>query len=94
MKIQVDGKEIFGLSEVQEQVIMNDIQEELFYDDMCRRLEYVLTHKYEQCFERLKKEWESKLAERVSSIPTNKDELAKLIFSQTDYKNRSQRERE
>lgn len=94
MKINVDNQQIFELTEIQKKVIKNDIPDEIFHDDMCRRLEYILTHKYERCFERLKKEWEPKLAERVDSIPTSKDSFAQLVFSQPDYKNRTQKDAE
>jgi hypothetical protein len=61
---------------------------------MKRRLHWVLTHKLECCFERLKKEWEPKLkANGVKMIPTDPEEFAELVFSQPDYENRSQRER-
>ena len=44
---------------------------------------------------RLKDEWEPKLkAAGVKSIPLDDDELAELIFSQSDYKNRSARDLE
>ena len=92
MKISVDDKELFRLSEIQKQVIKNDIHNEIFEDDMKRRLQYILTHKYERCFDRLKQEWLPKLASRVDSVPTNEEELAKLIFSQSDYKSRAERE--
>ncbi len=59
---------------------------------MKRRLQYILTHKYERCYERLKKEWEPKLATRMPSVPTDHEALANLIFSQPDYKDRSQRD--
>lgn len=85
MKISVDDKVLFTLSDTQKRVIMNDINEDLFKEDMCRRLQYVLEHKYERCFERLKAEWEPKLASRVDSLPTNKDAFAKLVFSQQEY---------
>ena len=102
MKISVDDQEVFRLSETQKKVIKNDIQEEVFDADMKRRLEYILMHKYERCFERLKAEWcnsspgqQSKLEKNgVSSIPTNPDQLAELIFTQQNYKNRSKRESE
>ena len=94
MKISVNDTKLFELSEVQKKVIMNDIQEETFHEDMCRRLEYILTHKYERCFERLKKEWEPKLKERgIDMIPTNEERFAELVFSQEDYQNRSTREK-
>jgi len=92
MKISIDDQELFTISETQKKVIKNDIQEEIFDEDMKRRIKYIIMHKYEQCFDRLKKEWEPKLAQVMSSIPTNADELAELIFSQPDYKNRSKRE--
>ena len=92
MKISVDDQEVFRLSETQKKVIMNDVLEDIFDADMKRRLEWVLKHKYERCFERLKNEWSLKLAQRMPSIPTNPDQLAELIFSQPDYKNRSARE--
>lgn len=92
MKISVDDKELFSLSETQKKVIMNDIAEDIFEEDMKRRLQYILIHKYERCMEKLKKEWEQKIKHRVSSIPTDDAALAELIFSQPEYKSRSQRD--
>lgn len=95
MKISVDDQELFRLSETQKKVIKNDIHEDIFDEDMKRRLQWVLTHKYERCFERLKKEWDPKLAANgVSMIPTNPDAYAELVFAQPSYKNRSKREKD
>lgn len=95
MKISVDGRDLFTLSETQKKVIRDEVQDEIFESDMKRRLQYILTHKYEQCFKRLKEEWEPKLrANGVKMIPTDPDEFAELVFAQPNYKNRSQRERE
>lgn len=92
MKISVNDQELFTLSETQKKVIKNDIQADIFDDDMKRRLQYILMHKYERCLERLKKEWLPKLAERMPTVPTNDEQLAQLIFSQPDYKDRTQRD--
>ena len=92
MKISVDDKELFSINEIQKRVIMNEISEDIFEEDMMRRLLYVISHKYEQCFERLKKEWEPKLALRVSSLPTNKEEFARLVFAQPEYCSRKVRD--
>lgn len=100
MKIKVDEKDVFELSPIQCKVICNDIHEDEFDKDMKRRLEYILMHKYERCFERLKAEWcssqvgeKSKLQKNgVKSIPTDPDELAELIFSQPNYQSRKKRE--
>lgn len=98
MKISVDcpcEQKLFELSETQKLVIKNDIHEDEFDADMKRRLEYILKHKYERCFDRLKKEWEPKLAASgVKSLPVDKDEFAQMVFAQPEYKNRKQREAE
>lgn len=93
MKISVNDKELFSLNETQKKVICNDICSDEFDADMCRRLQYILMHKYERCFERLKKEWDSKLAANgVQMIPTDKDAYAQLVFSQPNYKDRKARD--
>lgn len=93
MKVHVDGKLVVELNDTKKKVIKNDILEDIFQQDMERRVNWVLSHKYERCFDRLKREWEPKLKERVQSIPTDPDSLAELIFSQPDYQSRSQREK-
>ena len=92
MKISVNDQELFQLSETQKKVICNDIHDDEFDVDMKRRLQYILAHKYERCMERLKSEWLPKLKQRLTSIPTSDEELAKIILSQPDYKCRKDRE--
>lgn len=93
MKISVDDQELFRLSETKKKVIKNDIREDVFDSDMRRRLHYILNHKYEECFKRLKAEWEPKLkAAGVQSIPLDEEQFAELVFSRPEYKNRSQRD--
>lgn len=93
MKISINDQELFTLSEVQKQVIKNDINADVFDEDMKRRLQYILCHKYERCFTRLKAEWDKKLAENgVDMIPSNPDRYAELVFSQPNYKCKKTRE--
>lgn len=92
MKISVDGEDLYTLSETQKKVIQNDIHSDEFVNDMKRRLHWVLNHKYERCFERMKQEWMPKLSQRMGSVPTNEAQLAELIMSQPDYKGRKARE--
>ena len=95
MKISVNDKEVFSLSEIQEKVIQNDIPSSYFEEDMKRRLQYILMHKYEECFKRLKSEWEPKLkALGVQSIPLNDEAFATLVFSRPEYKDRQSRDLE
>jgi hypothetical protein len=93
MKISVNDQELFTLSETQKQIIKNDIHADIFDEDMNRRLKYILMHKYERCFARLKSEWDQKLiANGVKSVPTDPDEYAQLVFSQPNYLDRKARE--
>lgn len=93
MQVHVDGKKVLELNNTKKKVIKNDIHEDEFQADMERRVAWVLSHKYERCFERLKKEWEPKLkASGVQAIPTDDDAFAELVFSHPEYKNRKQRE--
>lgn len=92
MKIKVNDKELFELSDIQKQVIQNDISSDVFEDDMKRRLKWVLMHKYEQCFKRLKAEWDGKLlANGVTMVPTQPDEYAALVFEQPNYQDAKKR---
>ena len=92
MKIKVNDEEIFELSETQKKVICYNINEDEFEEDMKQRLEYIITHKYERCLDRLKNEWVPKLSGRFDMIPTKPEELCNLIFSQHDYCSRKKRD--
>jgi hypothetical protein len=93
MKISVDDEELFILSDIKKKVIMNDIHADVFEEDMKRRLQYILMHKYEQCYERLKLEWEPKLRQLgINSIPLDPDNFAQVVFSQASYKDRKARD--
>jgi len=95
MKISVNDVELFTLSDTQKNVLKNEIATEIFDADMKRRVQYILTHKYEQCFKKLKNEWDIKLpANGVETIPTDVDAYAELVFEQPNYKDRSTRDAE
>jgi hypothetical protein len=92
MKILVDNALVLELNETQKKVIKDEIHEDIFDEDMKRRVSWVLTHKYNEVFKKFKQEWDPKLASNgIKMIPTDKDEYAKLVFSQPDYKSKAQR---
>lgn len=95
MKVSVNDVELFTLNTTQLSVIANDVPSTDLDEDLKRRLQWVLTNKYDECYKRLFNEWFPKLAERgVTSIPTDKDAFAQLVFAQPDYKNRATRDAE
>ena len=94
MQIKVNDKIVYELTDTQKLVIQNDIPSEIFDEDMERRAGYIIKHKYERCFERLKKEWEPKLKLERSSLPTDDDAFSQIVFAHPDYKSRSIRDEE
>ncbi len=95
MKIQVDGEQVFELNETKKKVICNEIPADVFESDMKRRVRYIIEHKYERCFKRLKEEWEPILKTLgIESIPLDNDKFAELVFKQPDYKDRKAQDKE
>lgn len=93
MKISVNDQVLFELNEIQMKVFANQIPNEILEDDLKRRLQWILMHKYEECFRELENEWKQKfIAEGAKSLPTDKDEFATLVFAHPEYKDRSTRE--
>lgn len=95
MRITIDNKDLFELTPIQKRVIKHYIDEDVFEEDMKRRVKWILTHLYEQAFKKLKEEWDDKLlANNVNMIPTKPDLYAQLVFNQPNYKSRKQRDLE
>lgn len=95
MKISVDDVELYSLSDMQMNVLKHKINSDFIDADLKQRLQWVLTHVYEQAFKAMKQEWDSKLvANGVESIPTEPDAYAQLVFSQPNYKDRKTRDAE
>lgn len=93
MKVTVDNVDLFQLSETQKQVIQDNVPSEIFDEDMKRRLQWIITHKYEECHKELQQKWYDILVQRgVTMMPTDPDTFAQLVFSQPDYKSRSARD--
>jgi len=95
MKVKYNEKEILTLNETKRKVFLHEMLEEGFDEDIERRLQWVLTHKYEQCMKRLRDEWVPKFRLKgLATIPLDDDQLAELIFSQAEYQSRSKRDKE
>lgn len=91
--VSVDGVEEFKVSKTQKKLLKYARKSPNEF--VKSQVAWILSHKYERCMERLRNEWEPKLASRgISQFPIDDDAFAELVFSQPDYKNRSQREAE
>lgn len=86
MIFYVNDKKVLELNSTQQKVIQDNIKSDIFVSDMERRVNWVISHKYDVCYDDLIKRWLPKLRERYESLPTSKDALAELVFAQPDYK--------
>lgn len=92
MIIKSDDEVLLIINDTMKKVICNDILSDEFNEDIKFRIVSSVVDKYRACFFRLKEEWDPKLAQRgYESIPTDPDKYAELVFSQPDYKSRSER---
>lgn len=94
MKIYIDDLELFEITNTDRLLLEHDIIN--VDDEIKRRLEYIIKHKVDQCYSRLKSEWDKKFESdvNVASIPTKRDNYVALVVSHHDYKNRAQRDAE
>jgi hypothetical protein len=86
MKIQVNDKDLFELTDTMKKVIKNDIMSDIFEDDMKRRLKWIVDKEYQHCMKSLEGYWLYKLKKSAPSIPLDKAELAKAIMAHPEYK--------
>lgn len=96
MKVKLDDEVLFEIDERMVKLLAHDLLDPM--GEIKRRLQWVIEHKCERCFERIKQEWTdntsgpSKLEQTgVTSIPVRKTDLVDLIFSLPEYKNRQAR---
>jgi hypothetical protein len=91
MNFKVDGEDVLTLTTTQKKLLKHFIRDDEFDADMKRRVAYIITHKYEQCFKQFKNKWDPRLlANGVTSIPLDPDAYAELVFAQPDYKSRTE----
>jgi len=93
--VKVDDKDCFEISEVTKKLLKSCVAKDCCCVEWCKeKLKWILMHKYENCMEQLRREWEPKLlAEGVKEFPVDDDAFAELVFKHPEYKNRSEREK-
>ena len=85
MKITLNDEEVLTLSELQKKVIKDEIQDNLFENDMKRRLQWVIEHPCFQYIEENAERYNILLkSKNVTSKPLNPFELAKKVFEYED----------
>lgn len=92
MQVKLDNEVILEIDQHMLDLLAYDLSN--VNDEIKRRLHWVITHKADQCYERLEKEWLPKLRSNpnIVSIPKSRIDFVNLVKSQQDYKNREQRD--
>ena len=87
LTIALNGNIICTLSDFQIQVILSYVPKSSLEKEITKKIKWVINCiEYEANLSKLFADWMPKLKNRYKSIPTNDEDLAKLIFSQPDYK--------
>lgn len=93
MEVQIDSELFFEITESQKDILRNDLESETLDDDLKRRIKWVIDHKVDQCYERLKNEWIPILEAdpEVETIPLDRDQFVSLVLARPEYLNKSER---
>lgn len=92
MEIKIDDQVIVKFNETQMKIFKHDISEDILYEDLARRMTYILLEKYLEIIKRLRKEWEPKFkSQGVDSIPLDDEKFCELVFANEEYKDKKTR---
>jgi len=84
---------VLNLSDTDINILRSEIKDEVLYEDLKRRLEWVLKHKIDVTEQDLKKYWVQKFMDDpfVSSLPADRTQFFELVFNHPDFKFASQK---
>jgi len=92
MEIKIDKKIILKFNETQMKIFQHDISEDVLYEDIERRINYILMTKYTEILKRLRKEWEQKFKDQgMEFIPLNDEKFCELVFASEGYEDKKTR---
>ena len=96
MQVTVDGVDLYELSATDMEILEYVLPSSTLDADCKRRLEWVLKHKIEQCYKRLRREWMPILQQdpSVESVPLEDEAFFNMVKVRPDYKDRESRDAE
>jgi methionine synthase II (cobalamin-independent) len=92
MKIYFDLELIYEINDFDIKVLKNNFFQEDLEKIIKERLRWDIQSFCEQAYNDLKNKWIPILFVRLKSIPTDKEELLKVIMSQPDYRDKASQE--
>lgn len=95
MRILADGNEILNIATWQKNLLENDLFMVDTDEDLIRRLQWVINHKIDRCYKRLRDAWEPVfISEGAQSLPTDREAFVNMVIAHPKYKTKAQREAE
>ena len=94
MQITVDGVDLFEVTDNEIELLEYVLPSAILDADLKRRLEWVLTHKIERAYSRLKDDWMPILQRdvEVTQVPLDDEEFFNMVKVRPDYKDRDERD--
>ncbi len=94
MQITVNGQPLFEVNATEMELLEYFLPVSTLDADLKRRLEWVLTHKIEQCHKKFREEWMPKLEKdpAVTTVPVGNEDFFNMVKVRPDYKDRATRD--
>lgn len=86
MQFKVDDEVVYELSDDQIKILQSNISADVFEEDMRRRVRWVIENKLKNVTKELNDQWLPKLAETNEMLPSDPEQLSKLVLEHPDYK--------
>jgi len=92
MQVKLDDEVLFEIDDLMVNLLAHDLLDPI--QEIKRRLKYIIDHKCDQCYERMRLEWTQKFTNdpNMTSVPTKKADFVNLVLTHPDYKNRVERD--
>lgn len=92
MDVFLDDEKLFTISDTDIKLLAHDLEDPI--SEIKRRLEYIISHKCDQCYKRMRDEWVERFEKtgEISAVPLGRDAFVALVTAHPDYKDRVERE--
>ena len=91
MKFQVDGEQVFELTESQMTLLRSRIDEDLLDADLKRRAKFIIESFREEIWKQFFQYWSQIMMNDGSQIPSNREQFITTVVSRPDYETCKQR---
>jgi hypothetical protein len=92
MKVYLDEKEILEITQTDLDLLGHDLLD--VQGEIERRIQWVISHKCEQIYNRMKAEWTQRFLDADTLPPKTREAFVAVVKAQPTYKDRAAREAE